>query len=72
VTKRLYSKYHIEKVDGTPIDEAAEYFVLRLDTDRHARVAALAYADSIAEEDRAFASEIRNWVQLIALEVLRR
>jgi len=27
----LYEKYHISKVDGTPIDPGATYLVLRLD-----------------------------------------
>ena len=38
-----YDKYTVTKVDG-PVDPAADYFVLRLDTDPAARVAALAYA----------------------------
>lgn len=28
----LYRKYHITKTDGSPIDPAADYFVLRLDS----------------------------------------
>lgn len=27
----LHGRYHITKMDGTPVDEGAEYFVLRLD-----------------------------------------
>ncbi len=27
----LYARYILKKTDGTPIDEGAEYFVLRLD-----------------------------------------
>ena len=32
--KGLYNKYTITKTDGTPIDSNADYFVLRLDTDK--------------------------------------
>lgn len=44
-----YGKYIIEKVDGTPIDPQAEYFVLRIDKDPAARIAAMAYAEAIRE-----------------------
>jgi len=43
----LYDKYKIEKADGKPIDPKAKYFVLRIDTDIHARVALRAYRDSL-------------------------
>ena len=45
----LYNKYKIEKTDGTPIDPEAQYFVLRIDTDVHARTALRAYAHSLAK-----------------------
>jgi hypothetical protein len=54
----LYNKYFIEKADGSPIDQAARYFVLRYDNDRHARVALDAYASSIRDEDPALAADI--------------
>ena len=41
-----YEKYHITKADGTPLPEEAVMFVLRIDTDRVARIAARAYADN--------------------------
>lgn len=41
--KGLFSKYQVTRVDG-PTDPKAEYFVLRLDTDPVARIAALEYA----------------------------
>jgi hypothetical protein len=40
----LYGKYIIQKADGAPVDPHADYFVLRLDTDPYARIAALEYA----------------------------
>ena len=51
-------KYHIEKVDGSPVDPEAEYFVLRLDKDPHGRVAARAYADSVRRDNPVFADDI--------------
>lgn len=54
----LYQKYHITKADGSRIDPDAQYFVLRLDTDMHARTAALAYAKAIREENPALAEDI--------------
>ena len=64
--KGLYQKYHITKTDGTKVDPLAEYFVLRIDTDYHARVALKAYAISITistkGEDKQLAREIDAWL----------
>lgn len=43
--KGWVSKYDVLKVDGSPVDAAADYFVLRLDKDETARVAAEVYAE---------------------------
>jgi len=40
----LYGKYAIRKTDGSTIDPKADYFILRLDTDPAARIAAREYA----------------------------
>ena len=40
----LYGKFHVEKADGTPLDEGADYFVLRLDNDDEAVQAVLWWA----------------------------
>ena len=40
------------------VDPKAIYFVLRLDTDPHARVAARAYAESVRAENPQFARDI--------------
>ena len=45
--KGLYKKYIITKANGEPIDPEAQYFVLRIDTDPHAREALKAYRDSL-------------------------
>lgn len=41
-----------------PVDPEAVQMVLRLDGDLHARVAARAYADSIASENTEFSADI--------------
>lgn len=47
----IYNKYVVGKVAGF-IDPEAEYFVLRIDTDPHARAALKAYAHSVMKENR--------------------
>ena len=59
----IYDKYRITKQDGTPTDPNAVYFVLRLDSDYHARVALLAYARSIRAEDPDFATDLDRLVE---------
>lgn len=59
----LYGKYTIGKVDGSPVDPQADYFVLRLDTDTNARVAALTYADACEEENPELAVDLRARVK---------
>lgn len=61
--KGLFRKYTITKADGSPTDRDAEYFVLRLDKDKHARKAVMAYADSVESENPVFAKDLRYWVQ---------
>lgn len=47
----LFQKYCVTKRDGSPVDPDAVYFVLRLDTDAMARVAARAYARSVRDKN---------------------
>jgi hypothetical protein len=63
----LYQKYVLHKVDGTPIDENAEYFVLRLDLnskDPHhiaaCRKAIHTYADAIEATIPELAKDLRD------------
>ncbi len=56
----LFQKYVIAKSDGSPVNPSADYFVLRLDTDPAARVAARAYADAIESVDPALAEGLRG------------
>ena len=67
-TGRLYLKYKIEKQDGTPVDPAAQYFVLRIDKDPHARRALEAYAGSVRTENQAFADDLVWWLNEKALD----
>lgn len=55
----LYSKYIIEKADGSPVDPDAYYFVLRLDADRAARHAARTYARDIESTNPGLAADLR-------------
>lgn len=63
----LYDKYTITKTDGSAVDPNAHYFVLRVDTDPHAREAILAYADSLelADPHNDLIGDIRNWISVI-------
>lgn len=54
----LYQKYKIERNDGTPIQEGSEFFVLRVDSDPHARSAMALYASLVARENLALGEEI--------------
>ncbi len=46
----IYGKYRLSKADRSKMDPQACYFVLRLDTDEHARKAMRAYAKSCGGE----------------------
>jgi hypothetical protein len=53
-----YGKYIIEKSDGSPIDPDAEYFVIRIDKDPAARIAARAYAGAIKYKNQQLYKDI--------------
>ena len=57
------NRYVIMKRNGKPVDPRADYFVLRIDKDPHARVAAMAYADSVEKDNGKFADGIRRAVK---------
>lgn len=65
MNKGLFDKYIIKKTDGSPVDRMAQYFVLRLDTDLHARKALRVYADSIAAENPILAIHLRTRLDFI-------
>lgn len=56
-------KYVVLKRSGEPTDPEAIYFVLRLDNDPHARVAAAAYAASVMHHNSKFARDIRKKIE---------
>jgi hypothetical protein len=60
----IYGGYFIQNADGTPVDENASFFVLRIDTDPHARKAAMRYATSVFDENPLLAESIKQWVDL--------
>jgi len=64
----LFDKYQVYKSDGSRVDPNAQYFVLRIDTDIHAQVAAMAYAQSIERTDPELADELRDRVIAIRKE----
>ena len=59
--KGWFTKYHISKADGSPIDKDAVYMVLRLDTDKDAREAAMLYAERTP--NNVFGEDIRRMVK---------
>jgi len=60
--KGRYKKFYVLRYDGDT-QSYADFFVLRLDTDEHARVAAWAYAHSIEEENPVLAEDLREAVK---------
>ena len=58
--KGLYGKYIVNKASGEPIEPEARYFVLRIDTDIHARTALRAYATSIFNKNPELARGLRG------------
>ncbi len=58
----MYNKYDVTKLEGET-DPNAEYFVLRLDTDKHALAAVIAYAESIRDDDPELAEDLLERVE---------
>ena len=56
----LYSKYIIQKSDGTLVDVKAEYIVLRIDTDKYARMAVRYYANRLLIDDPQLSEDLRK------------
>lgn len=46
-----YQKYAIKKTSGLPVDPEADYFVLRIDKDPVAMLAAEVYAQNTPDKD---------------------
>ncbi len=58
----LKKKYIVTKADGSSVDPDAQYFVLRIDTDRCARLALRTYARAIEWENPSLADGIFRWL----------
>lgn len=56
----LYTKYLVTKSNGEPTDPEACYFVLRIDTDVHARKVLRVYAHFVKEENSELCRDIRK------------
>jgi len=56
--KGLYQKYKVTKTNGEPIDEDAQYFVLRMDKDPDAICALKVYAWLIRLENPILYSDL--------------
>jgi hypothetical protein len=57
----LFDKYTVTKKFGKT-DPNAKYFVLRIDTDVHARKALAAYIKSILPEEPEYARQLAKWL----------
>lgn len=71
-TTGLFKKYHITKMDGSPMNPDAVYFVLRLDTDPHAEKAVKTYATSVEEENPELASDLLYMLENKSWEAFRQ
>jgi len=58
----LYKKYEVTKLEGVT-EEIADYFVLRLDKDQHARNAAFTYAISVTLDNPELSLELMKRVE---------
>lgn len=67
VAAGLYGKYVVTKADGEPTDPSARYFVMRLDTDPHARRAAAAYADEVSQENPELAADLLELLRSVKM-----
>lgn len=67
----LYKKYNVTKADGTPTDPAADYFVLRLDTDPASRRAMLVYLVDVADENPVLAQDLLDRLIAYDADVVR-
>jgi len=60
MTQGLYSKYIVLRKDGKPAEGV--FFVLKPQSDIHARVAVMAYAESCKETKPKLAEDLLRWL----------
>ena len=58
----LYKKHIVTRADGSPTDPDAQYFVLRIDTDPHARAALRTYVALVREDNPVLAVDLLLWL----------
>ena len=61
--KGLRNKYVVTKADGSDVGPDANYFVMRVDTDKHAVYAMQAYAHSVKHDNPKLSKEIELWLK---------
>ena len=66
--KGLYARYTVSKVDGEPIDDNAEYFVLRLDTNGHD----IKHIRACRKAIRVYAKKIKYHLPKLSQDLLSR
>jgi len=65
--KGLFGKYIIQKSDGSPVDEGAEYFVLRLNGDGD-----LKHIEACKKAILVYAEEIKDHLPLLSKDLLTK
>ena len=58
-TEGLYGKYNIAMVDGSPVDPNSMYFILRIDNDPDALLAAMLWA--ISKNNWVLLNDLKQW-----------
>jgi hypothetical protein len=66
--KGLLHKYNITKADGTPVDPAAEYFVLRLDENQVDKK----HLEACRKAILTYAYEIKEHLPLLSKELIEK
>jgi hypothetical protein len=66
--KGLIAKYIIHKLDGSPVDENAEYFVLRLDYKGKDKK----HIDACRKAVLTYANEVKEHLPLLAKELIEK
>lgn len=65
----FYLKYRVLKLDGTAIEPNAQYFVLRVDEDPHAKYALYHYSKSIRAYNSVLADDLIRWLNDLGLNL---
>ena len=69
--KGLFNKYRVSKVNGMPVDPAAEYFVLRLDNHEGSQTDK-AHVNACRHAAMAYANEIEPWLPELSRDLRQK